>query len=452
MDIKPPNNNLPASPADVATPTSTRPLPGGLPRDWLPGQLLLAVVMAKSDIGPLLLNIQGILAEVTRPANLPLQVGQRLELKLLAKEPLPLLQVQTLHNAKTTLAPPDIRTVNQALRKVVPRQTQATPLLANLRWLATQIPPSPMLPRDIQQLSQQIYQQLPTLSQLRQPAKLAEQLQRSGPFLEANLAKAVQHRTPPATEIRIQLLRLATLLRTQESSLAVTSKTPPSAPAVRASESTAPTTTLPSQSVSQPASQSGAPYTPVAQSIPASTAQQSSVRQVPQPQISSNASLPNLPSEASASAELLRQVEGVLARVQVQQLQSLHAENQGRQLWAMELPIKTHQGIDLFDFRIERDAQQQADDEARTPWSVTLAFDLAGLGAIRTVISLRGETISTQFWAEQRDTSRLFNQHLDNLRNQFDQVGLNVGKLECRCGTPLAVDAAQEPKLLDEKA
>lgn len=81
-----------------------------------------------------------------------------------------------------------------------------------------------------------------------------------------------------------------------------------------------------------------------------------------------------------------------------------------------------------------------------------LAFDLEKLGPIRAQVTLYGEDrVSTVFWAEQQETSTYFNQHMDRLESRLKQVGLDVARLDCRCGKPESPPPSQEPRLVDEK-
>ena len=174
--------------------------------------------------------------------------------------------------------------------------------------------------------------------------------------------------------------------------------------------------------------------------------------QTPQPQAAVQASLSRIFNQESALDELLGQVEGALARIQVQQLQTAATEQQNRPVWVMELPVRTEHGIDLFDIRIQRDTENHAEGDPNAPWTVSLAFDLEKLGAIRAQVSLYGEDkVSTVFWAEQKETSTYFNQHMDRLESRLKHVGLNVVKLDCRCGKPDSPPPSLEPRLVDEK-
>ena len=123
----------------------------------------------------------------------------------------------------------------------------------------------------------------------------------------------------------------------------------------------------------------------------------------------------------------------------------------------MELPVRHKNGVDVFDLRIQRDAEDQhADaDRASHTWTVMLAFDLEGLGAVRAQISLVQDQISTFWWAEQANTVDLFHQHIDQLSHRITAAGLKVSKLNCQCGIPNTTQAPRNVPIsdiiLDEK-
>jgi hypothetical protein len=61
------------------------------------------------------------------------------------------------------------------------------------------------------------------------------------------------------------------------------------------------------------------------------------------------------------------------------------------------------------------------------------------------------DRISTVFWAEKQETSTYFNQHLGKLESRFKQVGLEIARIDCRCGKPDSPPPSREPRLVDEK-
>ncbi|MCP3669895.1 MAG: flagellar hook-length control protein FliK [Gammaproteobacteria bacterium] len=150
---------------------------------------------------------------------------------------------------------------------------------------------------------------------------------------------------------------------------------------------------------------------------------------------------------------LFRQAEGGLARVQLNQLASLPTEDNTRQVWQFEVPVRHQEHVDSFLIRLE---QEQADSKEDTQpvWYVTLCFDIEPLGPIQAKISLHDDEVSTMFVAEKADSAELLNRRMSDLNQAFLDSGLNVGKLLARRG-----NAEPEPTiniigspLLDEKA
>ena len=159
---------------------------------------------------------------------------------------------------------------------------------------------------------------------------------------------------------------------------------------------------------------------------------------------------PNIPAPPSRQTQALinmttnqllelltQQTEGSLQRTLTHQLQMLNTDNVRQQL-AFELPIKHGNEVDVFDMRIhpDQDGSQQNASKQERPWTIMMAFNLEGLGAIRAQISLVNDHISTHWWAEQQQTVDLFQQHMSTLQDRLSHVGLDVDKVQCQCGVP----------------
>jgi len=151
---------------------------------------------------------------------------------------------------------------------------------------------------------------------------------------------------------------------------------------------------------------------------------------------------------------LFRHAEGGLARIQLNQLASLPADEGARQVWQFEVPIRHQEQVDSFLIRLEQEQSTSKSGDAQQAWHITLRFDLDPLGPVVVQLSLRQEEISALFLAERRESADLFDQHLPTLNSALSQAGLTVGKLAARRG---AATIAEPPHrspmpLLDEKA
>jgi hypothetical protein len=151
---------------------------------------------------------------------------------------------------------------------------------------------------------------------------------------------------------------------------------------------------------------------------------------------------------------LFRQAEGGLARVHLNQLASLPAEDSNRQVWQFEVPVRHQEQVDSFLIRLE---QEQAGTNGKTTepvWYVTLTFNIEPLGPVQARISLHDQEVSTMFLAEREGSAELLNSRMSDLNRSFTESGLEVGKLFARQGSPEPepTPGAATASLLDEKA
>ena len=465
MEIKGPGGNLP-----MEFNSATARL---ISQDWQIGQLLNAIVV-KSQHDRVLLNISGTLVDGKTP--IPLQQGQRLTLQILSNTPTLDLKIIDL----TQDTQQDILT--RALRVLMPKQTPMTPLLANLQLLNH--PPSAiknLLPKKVIELSQILYRLLPTQNQIVKPAGLEQAIGQSGLFLENSLSRLNQGEQGSQkviqADLRTQLLRLAAMLkatalapldspRSDQSTKSPITSQPPTAtiseqkptlqPANRTMQLPNFNTSIQRQNESPQLSQAQTKIDPTFTTQPSpiktSTRKQQFSPQFPQAQGKTHPSLSQMTQPREAVGELLRQVEGVLARLQVQQLHATSNEEHAQPSWVVELPVRTDQGTDVFHMRIQRDDEQKHKRTKQSPWTITLAFDLDRLGPVHVQVTLLNQQISVIFWAEHIATQEVFKQHLNTLHKHLDQAGIRVANLDCHCGQPTEVFENINPRILDEKA
>jgi hypothetical protein len=254
-----------------------------------------------------------------------------------------------------------------------------------------------------------LYEQLAARSDVTRGDGLQRALRDCGAFFESAIGRAGAEALTTSGDLRIPLLRLAQTLRA----------------ALAAGEETA-----------------GAPPA-------AATALPAGSETLPQPRAAPTvAGLPDVPAVLE---ELLRDVEGTLARMQVQQVHARSSqEGAGAAFYLMELPVRSHDGVDLFHLRIARERAAAGDtDSAR--WTVTLAFELEALGPVRVRVSLLRERVSAVFFAERQDTQTLIAAHLTALREKLAQAGLPIGHLESVRGRPAAAPPSAALRLLDER-
>jgi hypothetical protein len=175
---------------------------------------------------------------------------------------------------------------------------------------------------------------------------------------------------------------------------------------------------------------------------------------IPTPQASVQATLDLINRLGNLRLDLLQQTEAALARVQLSQLASLPREGErGLVEWLFDIPLRRGEDIDFWSARMLREnADQQQKPDESSSWSVQLAFDLPGLGPMQAHIQLHGERVSTHFWATDASTLPLLQENLHELRSSFNEVGLEVGNIDCRSGRMPQSDSAPANPLIDEKA
>jgi hypothetical protein len=452
----------PTSPADASLPAAAQKPEVAAntlqlsPALFQVGQLL-DVVVAKIERNALLLMLQNpildengqrINLQLKAPANFPAQLGQQLT-----------VQVKTIANGIPQLqviaATDEALNVATVLHATQQQQRPLPPLYANLAQLQQLQNKQQLdaLPAAVRERIQSFWRALPDTNQIQKPTGLKQAMNYSGPFLESallNLAQG-QGRSYPAMDVQAGLLRLASAIRAQlEAASLLRNEQARSSGQTRSDQGThVRTTPIETQASNSDALKTTAMTGNTNEKISIPAAGANDIKplhpQIPQAQARPGSTITNLTSEHLLE-QLLQQTEGGLARILTQQLHSVSHDPQ-RPLWLMELPVRHENGVDVFDLRIHRDAEEHhaAAEQAQHTWTVMLGFDLQGLGPVRAQVSLVQDQISTFWWADQPNTVELFHQHVDQLRHRITTVGLKVNKLQCKHGIP---DANQTPRTI----
>ena len=153
--------------------------------------------------------------------------------------------------------------------------------------------------------------------------------------------------------------------------------------------------------------------------------------------------------------ELLRQIQQktsqVLARIVVDQLQSLPKEEGNRQVWLLEIPFLNQGEPDKVRLEIE---QQQTDDNDSNEgryWAVNITVTPPGLGTVYCKILCIDHVVSTRFWSESVATTDKINRFMDVLKQQLQDKGLKTGIMTAEQGKPNTTPLGLH-QLLNEKA
>lgn len=402
---------LPALPASLASALTLAGSPPAV-RAWQVGAVLQAQAVTDTVNNQVTLRIGTTTLEAH--TQTPLTAGQMLTVQVVKLGEQPVLKVLPAQIPPIAADP-----VAAALRSALPKQTALTPLLANLGLLAQSTTGSaPPLPAPVLQAALQIYRDLTDSHQAATARGLQQAIRDTGVFLESKLAQLARDGTTPlGNDFKAALLRLlATLNAAPRPSATPGARTDTPAPPLTPQTSTA---------------------APPLRATPL------------QAQAAVAANLARLPAP-EALAELQRQTEGSLARVQLHQLATLPEAAASQPSWLLELPIRHDAQVDLFHLRIARDGQSTRDDPLmQRPWTVNLAFDLPGLGPVQARVTIQGEQVSTSFWAEQASTAQAFHSNLEILRANLRQAGLGVGDLACHLGQAPTPPSTPRSPLMD---
>ena len=391
--------------------------PGKLLQSLRPGQVLRAITVSPSQNGTVQLQIGR--TALTAQTNISLQPGEKLTLSVVKGGTQPQLQLITQQRPAQLL--------QQATMSALPRQQPLQPLLQNLGNLLASGAP---LPPPFKALADNFLKSILASSDPAFSQQLRAAINRSGPFLEAQLLTGKQHKLDLKATLSRMVLMLKPLL--EQSGQIQNDK-------LTASQTGSPPTLQIGQ-LTQAQQLAGALLHPKGD-LPPLTAATGNV----------NMSQPN--SLLQMLTDLFKNMEGALARVQLHQVATLQSEESGKTIWQLELPIRHAGQTDTFKMQIEQQTASQG-DEATHLWRLTIHFDLKPLGPIDAHLTLSGgEQISTLFWASYKPTFSLLQANLPLLRNNLERAGLKVERIDSYHGKP--PEAAQpiwQTSLLDEKA
>jgi hypothetical protein len=421
---------------------------------WRVGQVLAATVVTSPQAGRAELRI-GTLPVTAQTGNLQLTPGQTLRLEVASLKQLPVLKLLGVLQQSP---------VDQAVRDALPRQQPLMPLLSALTRLGAGGP----LPPEVARFARELISRLPDPASVTQPAGLRQALRDSGLFLEAKLARPAALTAAPGTnpaaarggefagDLKANLLRLLRALReTAANSAPVGPRVAGGSPGAAAAASAA-TTPPPAAQLAAALAAAGVRPLPGAPPLDPSAPLQRG--QPPQPPPAALAQLARLQEQTLSRSELLRQVEGALARVQLNQLSSLPQERAQPPEWLIELPVRREGETDVWGLRISRDPERDGgrdagrDGDGGPGWTVMLAFDLPGIGPMQSRINLRGEQVGAQFFSREPGILPLVAEHLPLLQARLQQAGLRVADLTCHHGQIPAPAAAPKTGILDDRA
>jgi len=357
-----------------------------------PGQLLDAIV--KSSLSEQLVKIQIANTQLIASTTAKLVEGQLLKLEVLKTEPM--LELKIIRPSLPESAQ------QQILRLSLPKQLPLQQLINQLPGLlqvktnglssATQLTLEHILSQSIS-------------SDKLNASALLKAFQNSGILAEANAAKG---NTPSAQDLKLNILKALADINNPSSQTATSSLT-----------------------------KSGAEnlISNLMNTIKLATQQQKSL--IHTKDTATNEALNSMQASQAGKQEnvfmqILRLLEGSLARTQLHQLSSLPGDDNLRQIWQFEIPLRF---IDDYDSVLVRFEKEEKDtEEQEIHWRVTLEFNFEETGKIQARLLIIGEQVSTIFWCEKEQTHQTVSSQLPTLESMFENAGLLIGKLNAYHG------------------
>jgi len=311
-------------------------------------------------------------AQITAITDRPLPAETKLQLRVIRAGDQPVLQILNQPRSTTEIK-------LSALRQIVPKQTPLDEVFSNLRMILSE---KEALPPEVLRVLQSLNNGILSRRELINPKSVKKALMESGIFLESNLGKNTDKSIlpSPVDDLKARLLRLTAILGNE----------PPRTP----------------------------------------------IRNSRQKQGISNSPLMSLLSAKSLPEELHKQVDSALARIQLNQLNSLQGSDHNHQAFLMEVPVRDKEGIDVFSFKITEEEKRKEDRSTSGLWSIKLSFNLNRLGTIHAKLVLGGEQIKASLWADEQETFELIQNHLDLLRQRLTDVDFIDPKVMCFRGNP----------------
>lgn len=453
------------------------------------GQLIHATVQSVQGNG--LINIQiGSVNLTAKTQGISLQPGQSIQLQVTQVG-----KTITLNILQTTTPNVSASLLNNAIRSTIPLQQSLSFAFGNLNLInkpATLNSPIP-LPQSVIDVSRQLIQSLPSISQVSHGKGLQTALLTSGVFFETNLAanQSTDQRGLSqlfSQDLKANLLQLKhTLQQTPATSSAATDNAKtmrsdklPSAgtntstptpkqvlpPPVDSGErrptvATATQTQLPL--TSETAAPKSGPSTMINNAHLVNQYSQNGSSQLhlplrgaqPQSQAAVPASINSNMNTDEAISELLGQINASLSRLQLHQFSNAAPTLQHQPAWLLELPVQAHNRTDLFHIAIQEDTPHSEQEQvvSQHTWSVTMAFNLPNLGPMQVEVKIAQATVSARIWANDPATKKLAEHDLSFLRRSLEEEGIAVGQLDCFQGPSPQQTKPDDPfSLINTKA
>lgn len=343
--------------------------------------------------------------------ELPLQIGQQLLLQVNKNKGD--ISLQLNH------PPRESHIISQLINQLATKQQAMPQLLASLREISVNVnqASSTFTEKFIQQVNK-VIDQFPTLPQLSTAKEVKSTILNSGQFLENKIITTAVNKDIPSVDFKAALSQLVSLIKNNEA--IVLPKTLPSHDVLY-------------QSIAQQNKTFSIPTSPLFFQPPARVFH----AQVQPPVIDST--LFQLNNHLLLQNRLLDQLEGVLSRIMLTQIQTREGGEQA--FLNFEIPFRHNEQQEILQLKIREEIKDIEAKKGNKVWTVNLAFHLPSLGGIRIYITMDKHDLAIQFWTEEVNAQKLFQKYFYLLNDRLTAAGYTLSQLKAFHGMP---EQAQE--------
>ncbi len=360
---------------------------------------------------------------VTIKTNLPLETGQQLLLQV--NKNAAEISFQLKH------PPQESHRISQFINQFATKQQALPQLLASLKEISTQRnQTTAYFTPQFKKQAESVLQQLPQLSVLSNEKSVKTALLNSGQFLENKLLNpAITSQTLPG-DLKAGLAQLVTLIQKNQAVLLPKQTFPESSLY----------TSIAQEKISDPQLRMSHFFEQPGKVLHA---------QVQPPAVDS--SLFQLPNHLLLQSRILDQLEGVLSRIIVNQLQTREGGEQ--QLFNFEVPFRHNDQQEILQLKIREQFRETEAEKGHKIWTVNLAFHLPSLGGIRIYITLDKQDLDIRFWTEEKASQQILQKLFPMLSERLLGAGFTLSQLAAFHGVPESAQKEQQNSqfIIDER-
>ncbi len=385
-------------------------------RSWMLGQLLDASVIGRDDRNSIRLRLGGV--EVRAATALPLQLGDKLSLRVTQLRPIVMLA------PVKPAQPPQEQQLRAAMRLALPKQRPLGPLLdqltASIKTDATGQGNDLRLPVAVVLAAHRLLRTVPRVIEASDPTRLRAVIRRTGSFFESTVDHRISNGETalPAQDLKWQLLRFRSVLRsalghvpsTDADSATVPARTPTKASPATTAPDRAPPRLVPSSPLREP--------TPITETSP---------RIATNLPIDTNAKTPNVTVDPSIDLGKIRaleqHVDGAIAKIETNQLKTVSSIFDGNLHLFLDLPIAVGDTHKVIRVRISQDESNEYDGDAPTT-TFLLELPIEDDAILRAIVSLSAQKMSVKLWSTNSRLRVAIAAHYDVLAERLSANGL----------------------------